>query len=48
MDYADQNRQEETPELGSEPQHPPRLLDRVRSVIRTLQYSIRTEDAYVP
>ncbi len=28
-------------------EHPPKLLDHVRRLIRTRQYSIRTEDAYV-
>ena len=35
------------PENCSRSQHPPRLLDRVRSVILTRHYSIRTEQAYV-
>jgi integron integrase len=47
MDYADQSRHEKTPRGHSWSQHPPELLDRVRSVIRTLHYSIRTEQAYV-
>ena len=34
-----------TPEKASSP--PPRLLDQVRSRIRTLGYSLRTEEAYV-
>jgi hypothetical protein len=48
MSYADQTRPEKTPEKGPQNDRPPELLDRVLSVIRTLHYSVRTEDADVP
>jgi integron integrase len=47
MDDPDQSRPEKTPERASRSQQPPKLLDRVRAVIRTMHYSIRTEEAYV-
>src|SRR5256885_6542412 len=36
-----------SPDDGSPPFPPPRLLDQVRTRIRVLHYSIRTEQAYV-
>jgi integrase len=47
MDYADQSPEAKTPGSRSPADRRPKLLDRVRAVIRTLHYSIRTEDAYV-
>jgi Phage integrase, N-terminal SAM-like domain/Phage integrase family len=47
MDYADQSRPAITPGYRSPADRGSKLLDRVREAIRTLHYSIRTEDAYV-
>ncbi len=47
MDYTDQSRPAMTAGSGSPNARGPKLLDRVRESIRTLHYSIRTEDAYV-
>ncbi len=46
MDDTDQSSEANTPGLMSSSDRQPKLLDRVRAVIRTLHYSIRTEDAY--
>jgi hypothetical protein len=47
MDYADQFRPVKTPDSGAPADRGPKRLDRVRSAIRLLHDSIRTEDAYV-
>jgi hypothetical protein len=48
MSYADQPQPGKTPEKGPRNDLPLKRLDRVRSVIRTLPYRIRAEDADVP
>ena len=47
MDYTDQSPEAKTPSSRSPVDRQPKLLDRVRAVIQTLHYSIRTEDAYI-